>query len=176
MNVDIGVVEQELITLPETKLSKLHGSQFMLQGASATDSPFEGVGRIDKMKLYEDDYNVPIFDLPYINSLIAKYKMYRTRVMTLDPKKCYTYHQDPTYRVHIPVVTNTRSWLMIDEQLYKLSVGEAYVVNTKYMHTAINAHNLARTHIVGCISDEDAASLGVMDYTLSVRPVVKLLI
>ena len=169
MNVDIGLVEQELLTLPVSK------QQIMLQGASATDSPFEGVGRIDKMKLPEENYIVPLFDIPYINTLITKYKMYRTRVMTLDQKRCYSYHQDPTYRVHIPVVTNTRSWLMIDEQLYKLAAGEAYIVNTKYMHTAINADNNPRTHIVGCISDEDAASLGADDFVLSVRPVVKLL-
>lgn len=168
MSIDVDKIIEELATLPEYK------GQISLQGTVTSTDPFAGVGRVEKMEFPEEDFTIPLFNIPFINSLIEKFKMYRTRVMTLDPRRCYSYHQDSSYRIHIPVVSNPKTWLMIDEQLYKLRVGEAYIVNTKMIHTAINCYSEPRTHIVGCISEEDAIKHGFDEFQLVVRPVQEL--
>jgi hypothetical protein len=158
--IDVKKIQEEILTLPK------FDTQIMLQGEYKGCDPFSGTGRIPHTQA--EKYTVSLFDLPYINSLLERYKMYRSRVLILDPKKCYSYHQDPSFRIHIPVVTNPNSWLLIDEEVYKLNVGKAYLTNTKLKHTAINADNEKRIHIVGCTKDSDVC---YNDLQMMINPV-----
>lgn len=160
--IDIETIYKEVEGLPIA-------TQVGLQGATENDNWKSCVGKVKDLKHPEQEYTIPIFDIPYINSMMEKYKMFRTRLLTLDPLRCYSYHQDPTYRVHIPIHTNHHSWLLIDGQTHQLKTGYAYLVNTKLEHTAINASNEPRSHIVGCVSDSDNDLWD--DFTLLVRPV-----
>ena len=91
--------------------------------------------------------------MPYINSIIKDLKMYRTRVMILKPRTCYTYHKDTTKRIHIPLVTNDKCFFIINSIVKQYPAdGNYYVVDTTQMHTAINASKEDRIHIIGVIN------------------------
>jgi len=78
--------------------------------------------------------------------------MYRTRVMRMKPKTCYTYHRDRTKRMHIPLVTNEKCMFIIDDIVYRYPAnGKSYLIDTTLRHTAINASFEDRIHIVGCV-------------------------
>ena len=152
MSLDIEKIKKELQILPEMTNMK----QIGLQGTKDNLDPFASVGNMNKWNHDYDvtDFVVPIFDLPYINSIMKDLKMFRTRVLILRPYECYSYHRDYTKRIHIPVITNKSSFIVEDRQLKHLPAdGNYYVVDTTKMHTALNGsrNNEDRLHIVGGI-------------------------
>ena len=75
----------------------------------------------------------------------------RARFMSLQPKSCLTYHTDPdsTMRFHIPVFTNPGAMFIHVDTLARMPVaGRLYTFDNTVHHTAINASNKIRTHIV----------------------------
>tara|TARA_B100001094_G_scaffold194085_1_gene187944 strand:- start:532 stop:990 length:459 start_codon:yes stop_codon:yes gene_type:complete len=151
MSLDLEKIKKELQTLPDMT----NISQIGLQGTKDNLDPFLSVGTINKIEKYkETDFVVPIFDIPYINSIMAELKMFRTRLMILKPRECYTYHYDFSKRIHIPVITNESCFIVENRQLRHLPAdGNYYVVDTTKMHTALNGSrdNEDRLHIVGGI-------------------------
>ena len=151
MSLDLEKIKKELQTLPDMT----NISQIGLQGTKDNLDPFLSVGTINKIEKYkETDFVVPIFDIPYINSIMAELKMFRTRLMILKPRECYTYHYDFSKRIHIPVITNESCFIVENRQLRHLpAYGNYYVVDTTKMHTALNGSrdNEDRLHIVGGI-------------------------
>ena len=141
-----------------------HGKQVCIQGVKNQTDPFYslyydtdkeiGVGKLHMLNHVAEDFIHPLFDMPYVNSLMKKFKMYRTRVITLMPKTCYTYHTDVQKRLHIPLLTNDKCMFIIEDEVYRFpSDGNAYLIDTTLRHTAINASNEKRTHIIGCVSE-----------------------
>lgn len=54
-----------------------------------------------------------------------------------------------TLRVHVPVATHDRSWMLCEGLTYSMQAGEAWVLNNVAMHGVWNAHPaLARTHMI----------------------------
>jgi hypothetical protein len=116
--------------------------------------PYFGSRELKNMEGYTEwDFCVNLFPkLDYTNEIIEELGMYRTRVMKMAPKSCLSYHKDPTKRVHIPLITNTNTFLLVDKLAYHLTDdGSAYLVDTTKMHTAINASFVNRTHLVGVV-------------------------
>ncbi|MEC8551756.1 MAG: hypothetical protein VXY93_14770, partial [Pseudomonadota bacterium] len=113
MSLDLDKIKKELEILPEFK------EQIALQGTKDNLDPFYACGAeiFNNTGKREHEFDTPIFDMPYINSIIKDLKMYRTRVMILKPKTCYTYHQDTTKRIHIPLVTNDKCFFIINSQV-----------------------------------------------------------
>ena len=149
MSLDLDKIKKELEILPEFK------EQIALQGTKDNLDPFYACGAeiFNNTGKREHEFNTPIFDMPYINSIIKDLKMYRTRVMKLKPKTCYTYHQDTTKRIHIPLVTNDKCFFIINSQVKHYPAdGNYYVVDTTQMHTALNASKEDRIHIIGVIN------------------------
>ena len=100
----------------------------------------------------EKDFIFPLFDMPYTNSVIKDLGMYRTRVMRMYSNTCYSYHKDPTMRIHIPLITNDKCFMVIDDEVIRHPAdGNHYIVDTTKMHTAINGSPEERIHIIGCI-------------------------
>ena len=93
-----------------------------------------------------DDFIYPLFDMPYINSLMEKFKMKHSRILTMKPKTCYSYHYDDKKIIHIPVISDKDCWFIINKELFDASVGNCYIVDTTQMHTYVNAS--LRTHRV----------------------------
>ena len=114
-----------------------------------------GTGRIESLKFNEEDFNIlnSVFADTYIeevhNILVKQYNVIRGRFMKLSGKKCYTYHVDPTWRLHIPLIANPSSIFIIDDKVYRLpEKGKVYLVNTTLVHSAINMSEHDRLHIV----------------------------
>jgi len=149
MNIDIEKIKSELKLLPK------FDEQICLQGTKDNLDPFWGVGKWNEkyeMGYKETDFNTFIFDLPYVNSILSDLKMYRTRVMNLKSKTCYTYHKDLSKRIHIPVETNKDCFMIINNEVKHYPAdGNYYVVDTTQYHTALNASNQDRVHLVGVI-------------------------
>ena len=146
MSLDLDKIKKELEILPK------YDEQIALQGTKDNLDPFYACGAeiFNNTGKREHEFNTPIFDIPYINSIIKDLKMYRTRVMILKPKTCYTYHQDTTKRIHIPLVTNDKCFFIINTQVKHYPAdGNYYVVDTTQMHTALNASKEDRIHIIG---------------------------
>ncbi len=96
MSIDIDHILLEISNLPE--YNEQLSLQISPQGASAE-------GRFNNLSASEKDFNLFAYDLPYTNSVISSLGMYRTRLMKMTEKTCYTYHWDPSKRMHIPFST-----------------------------------------------------------------------
>lgn len=146
MRYDLEIIKREIDSLPK------YDNQLYLQGSSKDMDPFQPtIGQnyliVDKNEI---SYNIPLFDIPYINNILKENDLVRTRIMKMKPKTCYYWHADKTKRLHIPVYTHAHCFLLVDEDRIHLPAdGTAYVVNTTKNHTALNCSKIDRIHIVG---------------------------
>lgn len=148
MQYDLDVIIQELNTLPAYK------NQIYLQGTSRDMDPINPTlgDAYQQADASEQDYATLLFDIPYINSIISEHNLVRTRVMKMNRKTCYYWHNDHTKRLHIPVVTNPHCFLVFEDGLVHLpATGKAYEIDTTRYHSAMNASKEDRIHIVGCL-------------------------
>jgi len=147
-NIDVNRILLELEKLPE------YDSQIMLQSPSGVTDPFLGVGRTTEFHYEERDFCEPTFNFTYTNSVIRRLGMFRTRVMKMKMKTCYTYHQDKTPRIHVPLVTHENCFFVYEDRVVRCPAdGTAYYIDTRKRHTFVNSWNQDRIHIVGCVSD-----------------------
>jgi hypothetical protein len=145
-------IDQILKELNNRNLAK---SQFPLQGTTIND--YDGaVGRVDQLDYDEDNYLVELYDdMPYTYSIIEEYQLYRTRVMTLKNKEVYSYHKDLCPRVHIPLTSNFRCKMVVEDTAFEMPAdGSIYLVQTQFYHTAFNGNftQFSRIHIVGNVN------------------------
>jgi len=151
--LDIQKILNELKLLPE------YDKQIMLQGVNSKADHSYGTGRLDdidnSVKEWEQDFKEFLFpELEYVNFILKKLNMTRTRVMKMAPKTCYSYHQDPSKRVHIPLITNEKCFFVVADEVIRLPAdGNHYVIDTTKLHTFVNASFEDRIHIVGCQYD-----------------------
>lgn len=148
--IDVKTIIDEIGKIP---LKGKHKKQVCLQGQRAGDDPYSGIGRLKDIDHLETDYVVPLFNIPYTNSIIEELGMYRTRIMLMPPYSCYSMHQDPTKRIHIPLITDWNCFFVINRTVCHLAAdGKAWIVDTTLPHTFINSTtSIDRFHIVGCI-------------------------
>lgn len=148
MHIDIERILLELEIVPA-------GSQVCLQGTTPDDDPFYGTGKVLELNHSEEEFVHPLFNIPYTNLIMQELNLYRTRVMRMQPRVCYTYHVDLTKRVHIPLITNEKCMFIINDQVYRYPAnGNYYLIDTTQMHTAVNASNEERIHLVGCVKED----------------------
>lgn len=151
--LDIQKILNELKLLPE------YDNQIMLQGVNSKADHSYGTGRLDdidnSVKEWEQDFKEFLFpELEYVNFTLKKLNMTRTRVMKMAPKTCYSYHQDPSKRIHIPLITNEKCFFVVADEVIRLPAdGNYYVIDTTKLHTFVNASFEDRIHIVGCQYD-----------------------
>ena len=143
-----------------------YDDRILLQGTHESQDPFELIGKsltgesleetrkrvrdmIEGRGYTNHDIDVPLFDTPYINSLMSELNLFYTRLMRLPPGKCYPSHTDTTVRVHIPIVTNEDNFFIIEDEIIRLPVGSAYRIDTTRTHTFVNASTKPRVHMIG---------------------------
>jgi hypothetical protein len=132
-------------------------SQIICQGLEADTNDWDtGIGRIEELEVTEEKkYNHvhPFFRDSVLESIIKKHNAYRTRIMTMNPRKCYSVHADPTPRLHIPIVTNNQCWMIWPNhsKCSQLIPGFVYWTDTSRKHTFINGGVEDRVHVVMCI-------------------------
>ena len=149
--IDINLILEELKSLPE------YEDQIMLQTVEGETDHFYGTGRLRNIEPFhkEQDFKVPLFNLQYTNSILENLGMTRSRVMRMPPKYCYSYHRDPTPRMHIPLITNENCFFVIEDEVVRLPAdGNHYFIDTRKKHTFVNASFEERIHIVGCVDAE----------------------
>mgnify|MGYP001424922260 CR=1 FL=1 len=145
--IDIERILYEMQILPQ------YEEQLALQTALGTKLTGEGA-LSDLDDVSENMFTEFIYNMPYTNSILKAHNVYRARIMNLGPKTNYTYHQDPTKRFHIPLITNDSCFFVIDDKVVRYPAnGNYYIVDTTKLHTAINASSENRVHIVGCIDE-----------------------
>jgi hypothetical protein len=102
----------------------------------------------------EWDYNIvhDLYKNTIIEELVKKYNLFRTRLMWVEPKSCYTLHKDHSTRIHIPLITNPNALFVFRKGfMFNLEVGKIYWTDTRLEHTFANFSEQARLHLVGCI-------------------------
>jgi hypothetical protein len=130
------------------------------------DDWFTGIGSLLELEEKEEKKYHVIQDKlkgSLIEKYINKYRGFRTRIMALPPKRCYSIHRDLSYRIHIPIIGNIDQSLMIwpDDQICaKLVPGGVYLTNTTKSHTFVNGdQEMTRIHIVMCVSSSDVVKI-----------------
>jgi hypothetical protein len=80
----------------------------------------------------------------------------RVRLLDLPPFSTYGYHKDGEneWRLHIPLISNNDSFLVVDDKLWRLPVGNVYLINTSLRHTAMNCGLTRRIHLVASYSND----------------------
>ena len=152
--VDLDKIQKELANIKFTNTYALQGTakdQDPLKYIIPDDGSINAWERSPK-SITAKDLTVPLFDVPYINSLIKKFRIGYSRVLILESKRCYTLHKDISKRIHIPIETNDRCFFVLDDEVIKMPAdGSVYEVDTTKMHTFVNASPTPRIHIVGTL-------------------------
>ena len=149
-NVDKILLEIDQIV---SKFGWSNHNQISLQ---SPDGDFHsGVGAIEETPQYnEHDFSkLNINPRWEISRFIIDHGLYRTRIMKLAPRVCYSVHADRSKRIHLAITTNENCFIMIDRKLYNVpDDGHAYLVDTTKPHSAMNCNlGFYRIHIVGCV-------------------------
>tara|TARA_B100001109_G_scaffold252644_1_gene249014 strand:+ start:269 stop:718 length:450 start_codon:yes stop_codon:yes gene_type:complete len=148
MKYDLDIIKKELKSLPN------YDTQLYLQGDTPDMDANEPIKNYLLVDETENDFNVPLFDIPYINSILKENNLVRTRIMKMKPKTCYYWHHDKTKRLHIPIETHEHCFLLLDnDRIHLPADGTAYEVDTTVNHTALNCSKIDRIHIVGVIKN-----------------------
>mgnify|MGYP006293559679 CR=1 FL=1 len=109
------------------------------------------------IQLFANSYTIQ-YVLPLLNDIASQYNCVvgRLRYLTLQPKRCLTYHIDKLdyLRLHIPVITSPGAMFIHDYQVSVMhDIGHVYLFDDKAQHTAVNASRQPRTHLVASIYD-----------------------
>ena len=145
---DITKIKEEIKDLPPLK-----DNQVMLQSIDGKDF-YTGVWQIDTIPegMTENDFNkLNVPEDSEIARFIKDEGLTRARLLVLPEKSCYTFHFDPTPRIHLVIQTNEWAF-MTDDKLKLFHVpadGHPYYFDTTKPHTAINSSWEDRIHIVG---------------------------
>ena len=144
MSIDLQKIKDEIKTLPQWK------EQICLQGTKTIKDHFVGTGKAIDLPEKEIEFTYTLFDIPYINSIIKNFNLYRVRLMNLKGKTCYSYHKDQCKRFHIPIITNENCFFIVDEKIVRCPAdGNYYIIDTTKKHTAVNASFEDRIHLIG---------------------------
>jgi len=121
--------------------------------------PWDQVDGLESLLLYknyiEKDFSIinTKFKNTEFEKIIQDFNLVRSRLMILNLKSCYSIHQDPSWRLHIPIKTNFDCLFYYPDhnKHFHLEEGKIYKVNTTERHTFINAGQNVRSHFIGCL-------------------------
>lgn len=85
-------------------------------------------------------------------------KVFRSRIMVMAPRTCYSLHSDDNPRFHIAIKTHNQAKFIFTRPPQILHIpadGRIYWVDTREEHTAINGSLEDRIHLVMCLVNND---------------------
>lgn len=151
-------------------LSSIEGfeelNQLAIMHSTKSDSLFDGCGSLYDFKLrmftnktsdftilnkmFVGTYIETVVDEVNKQAIIDGVNIGRVRILQLNPKTCYSLHQDPEeFRYHIPLITNDKCFFVNNDIIERMPmIGTLYKFRTKEMHTAVNASFEKRIHLV----------------------------
>lgn len=165
---DFNILVDEFEDILSPSKIEYKGGQLSLQKAIDWDSneygreEWSSIGKPsdlpDKYKSNEELFNesIDIIKGTYIEELINKYGLFKTRCAILQPKNCYTWHFDNWPRIHFVVQSNPKCFFIFGNNKKEyLEQGKIYFTDTTDPsgHTAINASWFPRIHIFGNVRE-----------------------
>ena len=95
----------------------------------------------------KDTYFKEVYD-----ELSKRFKLGRVRILLKEPRSTLSWHRDPEPRLHIPIITNPGSIMVIDEVAKHMPAdGSAWITNNLKYHNAFNGGEENRIHLVACV-------------------------
>ena len=89
-----------------------------------------------------------------VETLQKNYKIGRVRILLKKPRSTLSWHRDPEPRLHIPIITNPGSIMVIDNVAKHLPAdGSVWITNNTKYHNAFNGGEENRIHLVACVLD-----------------------
>lgn len=160
---DLERLKKDIFEILE-KYPMNHMNQLCLTSRTAENqSVYEGVGQLfnyetKQWSSRERDYTFFNKDLEnnYVHEVYQKLKQVvpwniaRVRIMKLESRRCYSFHNDADYRLHIALDTNPQCFLMFlpDQFIHIPADGVVYFTNTLKTHSAMNGGRTDRYHLV----------------------------
>ena len=129
------------------------GKQSGLQFKDNEDHWTSAVGPSSGNELISCNLN-PFFKGTVFEDIINEYNLYKTRLMWVGSKTCYSMHRDETPRIHIPIITHPDCYFVFRTgMLQHLSTDNVWWVDTTKTHTFINCSDKNRLHLVGAVKN-----------------------
>jgi hypothetical protein len=132
-------------------------NQIICQSSESSPNNWHtGIGSIEELEEPEEKKYCHInteLQGSALEDLIKKHNGFRTRIMLMPPRQCYSIHADPTPRLHIPIVTNDQCWMIWPQHntCKQLQSNLVHWTDTKKAHTFVNGGTENRIHIVMCV-------------------------
>ena len=80
----------------------------------------------------------------------------RVRLIKSKPRTALSWHRDPEPRLHVPIITNIGSKMIIEDEVKHLPVGRAWYTNTIYYHSQFNGGEEDRIHLITSITRKES--------------------
>lgn len=159
-SVDLHYDSKELLSLYESNFSRMNqvhvsspdGTLYEMPSGDLRTSDYKQTDFTVINSYFKDSYVEEVY-----KDLDSRYNICRGRFMKLDSViRAYSYHQDRTPRIHIPLKTNSDCFFYINGQVVKMpTLGQTYLLNTTCKHSAINLSWEDRIHFVVCFKEPD---------------------
>ena len=115
--------------------------------------PFDNPLDEDDFTYLCDRFRGTMFEKMY-NELSEKYELGRIRIMKMKPQHCFTWHYDPSPRIHYPLKTQEGCFMVIEDEMLHMPKHTWWWTNTIEKHTAVNSSLEDRIHLVFVILGE----------------------
>jgi hypothetical protein len=101
------------------------------------------------VELFADTYFKEVYD-----TLTAKYKLGRIRLLWKLPRTTLSWHRDPEPRLHIPIITNPGARMCVDTEVRHMPAdGSVWITDNTRYHNAFNGGEEDRVHLVATVLD-----------------------
>ena len=115
----------------------------------ARDKPIDESKYTELTKEFKNTYFEEVYKI-----LSSKFKLGRVRVLLKEPRSTLSWHRDPEPRLHIPIITNPGSIMVIDNVAKHMPAdGSVWITNNTKYHNAFNGGEEDRIHLVACVLD-----------------------
>ena len=113
------------------------------------EAPIDETQYSQFVELFADTYFKEVY-----NTLTAKYKLGRIRLLWKLPRTTLSWHRDPDPRLHIPIVTNPGARMCIDTEVRHMPAdGSVWITDNTRYHNAFNGGEEDRVHLVATVLD-----------------------
>ena len=113
------------------------------------DKPIDESKYTELVPEFKGTYFEEVFDI-----LRKNFKLGRIRILLKEPRSTLSWHRDPEPRLHIPIITNPGSIMVIDNVAKHMPAdGSVWITNNTKYHNAFNGGEENRIHLVACVLD-----------------------
>jgi len=158
---DFIKLKNECPIIPEDSMAiRMEG--LSIQHRKNVVAPWNTIDGLESLRHYDEDCTDKDFNIVHNNfknteyeKIINDFNLVRSRILLLYEKRCYSIHQDMSWRLHIPIETNPDCLFYFSDykEHFHLEEGKVYKVNTTERHTFFNAGWDNRIHFMGCLHD-----------------------